>query len=118
MDEELFEFLENSSCWLNICGQNLGFCFLILPIVDLFRWAKQTAHARAQILYYLAENLELRRAEFALQLQALTGAQKEVALQEVDLSVQRLFYWAAYSDKYGGAVQVRTNRALLFGYIR
>uniref|UniRef100_A0ABM5EI02 Aldehyde dehydrogenase family 16 member A1 isoform X1 n=1 Tax=Pogona vitticeps TaxID=103695 RepID=A0ABM5EI02_9SAUR len=68
-------------------------------------WAKQTAHARAQILYYLAENLELRRAGFASQLQELTGAQKEAALQEVDLSVQRLFYWAAYSDKYGGAVQ-------------
>ncbi|KAJ6654360.1 hypothetical protein lerEdw1_006953 [Lerista edwardsae] len=68
-------------------------------------WAKQTAHARAQILYYLAENLELRRAEVASRLEALTGGGKEVALQEVDLSVQRLFYWAAYSDKYGGAVQ-------------
>ncbi|KAH0626529.1 hypothetical protein JD844_001568 [Phrynosoma platyrhinos] len=68
-------------------------------------WAKQTAHARAQILYYLAENLEVRRAEIASQLKALTGAQEEMALQEVDLSVQRLFYWAAYADKYGGVVQ-------------
>uniref|UniRef100_A0A8D2LL87 Aldehyde dehydrogenase domain-containing protein n=1 Tax=Varanus komodoensis TaxID=61221 RepID=A0A8D2LL87_VARKO len=68
-------------------------------------WAKQAAHARAQILYYLAENLELRRAEMASQLEALTGAKKDAALQEVDLSVQRLFYWAAYSDKFGGTVQ-------------
>ncbi|XP_066483410.1 aldehyde dehydrogenase family 16 member A1 [Tiliqua scincoides] len=68
-------------------------------------WAKQTAHVRAQILYYLAENLELRQAEVASRLEALTGGGKEAALQEVDLSVQRLFYWAAYSDKYGGAVQ-------------
>ncbi|XP_061445580.1 aldehyde dehydrogenase family 16 member A1 isoform X2 [Rhineura floridana] len=79
-------------------------------------WAKQTAHARAQILYYLAENLELRRAEVASRLEALTGIEEEVALREVDLSVQRLFYWAAYSDKYGGAVQETTlyGASLLF----
>ncbi|XP_025024621.1 aldehyde dehydrogenase family 16 member A1 isoform X2 [Python bivittatus] len=71
-------------------------------------WAKQTAHTRAQILYYLAENLELRRAEIASQLESLTGTEKEKALLEVDLSVQRLFYWAAYSDKYGGTVQETT----------
>lgn len=71
---------------------------------------KQAAHARAQILYYLAENLELRRAELASRLEALTGAGPQEALQEVDLSVQRLFYWAAYSDKFGGVVQVRTTR--------
>ncbi|XP_062840204.1 aldehyde dehydrogenase family 16 member A1 isoform X2 [Anolis carolinensis] len=68
-------------------------------------WSKQSAHTRAQILYYLAENLEVRRAEMASQLKVLTGAQEEAALREVDLSVQRLFYWAAYSDKYGGVVQ-------------
>lgn len=68
---------------------------------------KKTTHARAQILYYLAENLELRRAEIASQLESLMGIEKEKALMEVDLSVRRLFYWAAYSDKYGGVVQVR-----------
>nr|XP_056720002.1 aldehyde dehydrogenase family 16 member A1 [Euleptes europaea] len=79
-------------------------------------WAKQTAHTRAQILYYLAENLELRRAEVASQLEALTGVGKEEALREVDLSIQRLFHWAAYSDKYGGAVQetVLYGASLLF----
>ncbi|XP_060111687.1 aldehyde dehydrogenase family 16 member A1 isoform X2 [Heteronotia binoei] len=79
-------------------------------------WAKQTAHTRAQILYYLAENLELRRAEVASRLEALTGAGKEEALREVDLSVQRLFHWAAYSDKYGGAVQetILYGASLLF----
>uniref|UniRef100_A0A8D0GG21 Aldehyde dehydrogenase domain-containing protein n=1 Tax=Sphenodon punctatus TaxID=8508 RepID=A0A8D0GG21_SPHPU len=68
-------------------------------------WARRAAHARAQIVYYLAENLELRRVEVASRLAALTGASSEDALHEVDLSVQRLFHWAAYSDKYGGAVQ-------------
>ncbi|XP_062994565.1 aldehyde dehydrogenase family 16 member A1 [Elgaria multicarinata webbii] len=79
-------------------------------------WAKQTAHARAQILYYLAENLEVRRAEVASRLEALTGTEKQAALREVDLSVQRLFYWAAYSDKYGGTVQETTlyGASLLF----
>ncbi|XP_058036114.1 aldehyde dehydrogenase family 16 member A1 isoform X2 [Ahaetulla prasina] len=71
-------------------------------------WAKKTTHARAQILYYLAENLELRRAEIASQLESLMGIEKEKALMEVDISVQRLFYWAAYSDKYGGVVQETT----------
>ena len=28
--------------------------------------------------------------------------------REVDLSIQRLFYWGAYADKYGGQVQVRS----------
>ncbi|XP_054848533.1 aldehyde dehydrogenase family 16 member A1 [Eublepharis macularius] len=79
-------------------------------------WAKQTAHTRAQILYYLAENLELRRAEAASRLEALTGTGKEEALREVELSIQRLFYWAAYSDKYGGAVQetILYGASLLF----
>uniref|UniRef100_A0A2D4PUE5 Aldehyde dehydrogenase domain-containing protein n=1 Tax=Micrurus surinamensis TaxID=129470 RepID=A0A2D4PUE5_MICSU len=71
-------------------------------------WAKKTAHARAQILFYLAENMELRRAEIASQLKSLMGVEKEKALMEVDMSVQRLFYWAAYSDKYGGVVQETT----------
>ncbi|KAG8140438.1 hypothetical protein E2320_003145 [Naja naja] len=71
-------------------------------------WAKKTAHARAQILFYLAENMELRRAEIASQLESLMGIEKEKALMEVDISVQRLFYWAAYSDKYGGVVQETT----------
>lgn len=54
----------------------------------------------------MAENLELRREEVAQRLSTLTGLSKEKALQEVDLSIQRLFYWGAYCDKYGGTVQV------------
>ncbi|XP_037070445.1 aldehyde dehydrogenase family 16 member A1-like [Pollicipes pollicipes] len=68
-------------------------------------WAKRSGHQRAQILYYVAENLELRRAEFADTLVASTGASREEAEREVDASVARLFHWAALADKYGGAVQ-------------
>ncbi|KAE8593857.1 hypothetical protein XENTR_v10019349 [Xenopus tropicalis] len=74
-------------------------------------WGKRAAHNRAQIVYYMAENLELRRDEVAQRLSTLTGQSKEKALQEVDLSIQRLFYWGAYCDKYGGTVQ----ETLLYG---
>ena len=36
----------------------------------------------------------------------LLGKALEECKQEVDLSIQRLFYWGAYADKYGGVVQV------------
>uniref|UniRef100_A0A8C5QWH5 Aldehyde dehydrogenase domain-containing protein n=1 Tax=Leptobrachium leishanense TaxID=445787 RepID=A0A8C5QWH5_9ANUR len=75
------------------------------------RWGKRAAHNRAQIVYYMAENLELRRDEVAQRLSVLTGNSKERALKEVDLSIQRLFYWGAYCDKYGGTVQ----ETLLYG---
>ena len=70
------------------------------------RWGKRAAHNRAQIVFYLAENLELRRDEFAKRLSAMTGCSGAEALHEVDLSINRLFHWGAYADKYGGTVQV------------
>ena len=71
-----------------------------------YSWGKRAAHNRAQIIYYLAENLEQRRMEFAQCLMSLTGSTEEAGLHEVDLSIKRLFHWAAYADKYGGTVQV------------
>ena len=70
------------------------------------RWGKRAAHNRAQIVYYMAENLELRRGEVAREIVQMTGQSLEEAQNEVDLSIQRLFYWGAYADKYGGTVQV------------
>ena len=72
-----------------------------------YSWGKRAAHNRAQILYYLAENLEVRRSEFSSQLSLLTGCSDQIARSEVTASIDRLFHWAAYSDKYGGTVQVR-----------
>ena len=66
-------------------------------------WAKSTAHLRAQILYYIAENLSVRREEFAQRITAMTGAAMESAKAEVDLSIDRLFIYAAWADKYDGA---------------
>jgi aldehyde dehydrogenase (NAD+) len=66
-------------------------------------WARRTGHNRAQILYFLAENLELRSAEFARRLAAWHG-EEGPARGEVERAVHRLFTWAAWADKYDGRV--------------
>ncbi|MZR12355.1 aldehyde dehydrogenase family protein [Maritimibacter sp. DP07] len=66
-------------------------------------WAKTTGHARAQILYYIGENLSARADEFAHRLNALTGARNGKA--EVERSIDRLFTYAAWADKYDGAAK-------------
>ena len=73
------------------------------------RWGKRAAHNRAQIVYYIAENLELRHDEVAQRIADMCGKPLEDCKKEVDLAIQRLFYWGAYADKYGGQVQVGSN---------
>ena len=68
-------------------------------------WAKKSPFNRQQILYYIAENLDIRRRGFARRLTELTGMSVAEAEAEVSASVARLFYWASWADKYGGAVQ-------------
>lgn len=68
-------------------------------------WGKRAAHNRAQIMYYIAENLTIRAAEFAARIAAMTGRSHESGLAEVSKSVERLFHYAALADKYGGVVQ-------------
>ena len=53
-----------------------------------------SGHTRAQILYFIAENLATRGAEFAAR----------VGREEVDASIARLFTYAAWADKWDGAV--------------
>jgi len=65
-------------------------------------WAKTSAHNRAQVLYYTAENMIQRRDEIAGRLAAVVG--EEQAAVEVDLSIQRIFSYAAWADKYDGQV--------------
>lgn len=67
-------------------------------------WAGQTAHNRAQVVYYIAENLSARRAEFAARLMQQTGCDADAAGREVDAALDRLFAFAAWADKYDGAV--------------
>ena len=65
-------------------------------------WARATAHGRAQVIYYIAENMIQRRDEIAHRLAAAIG-EKQAAL-ETDLSIERIFTYAAWADKYDGVV--------------
>jgi aldehyde dehydrogenase (NAD+) len=67
-------------------------------------WSKSTGHNRGQILYYIAENLAARSDEFARRISRMTGGGDAVAAHEVELAVSRLFTYAAWADKYDGAV--------------
>jgi len=65
-------------------------------------WAKATAHNRAQVLYYCAENLAQRRVEIAQHLSAVVGEKQAAA--EVELGIERIFSYAGWADKFDGAV--------------
>ncbi|HEV3420021.1 MAG TPA: aldehyde dehydrogenase family protein [Candidatus Acidoferrum sp.] len=65
-------------------------------------WSKATAHNRAQVLYYIAENLSQRSEEIAARLAAAVG--KKQAAEEVQRSEERLFSYAGWADKFDGAV--------------
>jgi aldehyde dehydrogenase (NAD+) len=65
-------------------------------------WARATAHNRAQVLYYLAENISQRRDEIIRGLTAVVGAKQ--AESELDLGIERIFSYAAWADKFDGAV--------------
>jgi len=67
-------------------------------------WPDATAYNRAQVLYYLAENLSGRSDEFAARLTQLTGVGAKAAREEVDLSIERLFLYAGLADKFEGRV--------------
>lgn len=67
-------------------------------------WSKSAHHLRAQILYYIAENLSARKDEFKKRLVQLTGTTPAAAAKEVDESIRRLFTYAAWADKYDGDV--------------
>jgi aldehyde dehydrogenase (NAD+) len=67
-------------------------------------WANSSPHSRAQIIYYIAENLATREAEFAQRIVEQTGRSSKDARDEVQLSLSRLFSYAAWTDKFEGSV--------------
>ncbi len=67
-------------------------------------WAASSGHHRAQILYYLAENLAARSVEFAAGLHQAGAMPLTQTLAEVEATEQNLFTFAAWADKYGGRV--------------
>lgn len=75
-------------------------------------WSKTSGHLRAQILYYIGENLSARAKEFAARLQDLTGKN---GTSEVDASIDTLFTYAAWADKYDGAAHGVPIRGVALG---
>jgi aldehyde dehydrogenase (NAD+) len=71
-------------------------------------WGGVTAHNRAQVLYFLAENLSQRRAEFVAAL-AATGASPKPE-DEVEQTIRRAFWYAAQADKFDGSVTATKSR--------
>ncbi len=63
-------------------------------------WSRTTGHLRAQILYYIAENLSARADEFATRINNMTGGR--AGADEVETSIRTLFTYAAWADKYDG----------------
>ncbi|WP_336801518.1 aldehyde dehydrogenase family protein [Kaistia sp. MMO-174] len=73
-------------------------------------WGGATAHNRAQVLYYVAENLSSRAKEFEARIVAMTGASAKAAAEEVAVSIRRTFWYAAQADKFDGAVHSTKSR--------
>ncbi|MHB8301252.1 MAG: aldehyde dehydrogenase family protein [Acidobacteriaceae bacterium] len=71
-------------------------------------WAKTTAHNRAQVLFYMAENLSHRHTEIAQALARVVG--EEQAEKETAIAVERIFSYAAWADKFEGAVHTPPMR--------
>ena len=73
-------------------------------------WGGATAHNRAQVLYYVAENLSSRAEEFEARIIAMTGVSAKAAAEEVAVSIRRTFWYAAQADKFDGAVHATKSR--------
>lgn len=72
-------------------------------------WGRTTAHNRAQVIYYIAENLSARAAEFSARIREMTGKDGRA---EVEAAIRRLFTYAAWADKYEGAAKPVPMRGL------
>jgi acyl-CoA reductase-like NAD-dependent aldehyde dehydrogenase len=62
-------------------------------------WANATALNKGQILYRIAEMLEGRKEQFIAEL-IVQGETKITAQKEVEAAIDRLVYYAGWSDKY------------------
>ena len=66
-------------------------------------WSERAAFNRGQILYRIAEMLEGRQAQFVDELMR-QGSSKVSATNEVNLSIDRIVYYAGWCDKYNQVV--------------
>jgi acyl-CoA reductase-like NAD-dependent aldehyde dehydrogenase len=63
-------------------------------------WAGRSAYNIGQIIYRIAENLESRKNDFAALLQKEEGLSTKKAVEKVEAGIDRLVYFAGWTDKY------------------
>ena len=73
-------------------------------------WSSATAHNRAQVLFYIAENLAARATEFQARISSLSGKDEAASKAEFDLCIRRIYHYAAMSDKYDGRIHATPFR--------
>jgi len=73
-------------------------------------WSSATAHNRAQVLYYLAENLSQRADELARFIDTMDDGGASLGEREVEASIRRIYTYAAWADKYDGQVHATPLR--------
>ena len=73
---------------------------------------QMTNFNRSQILFYLAENLEIREKNFVELLIGLSGLSSSEAKKEFTESCERLFYYASMADKFEGVIHNPPMRGL------
>jgi aldehyde dehydrogenase (NAD+) len=76
-------------------------------------WSSTSAFTRSQVLYYFAENLEAGRNQFINAL-CKTGLTESDAAREFEAAIDRTLFYAAWADKYDGAVHQTPMRALVY----
>ena len=74
------------------------------------KWSAMTGHQKAQVLYFIAENLNARYDEFVSRLGSSACLSADYARAEVQESIQRIFTYAAWADKYDGLVHHTSSR--------
>ncbi|XP_035224984.1 putative aldehyde dehydrogenase DhaS [Stegodyphus dumicola] len=78
------------------------------------KWKKTARHRCSQILVTLAENLCERKKEFASYLEAVLPRSYQTCLNEVEASIDCLFFWAFEVAKDFGKVKHTSDRMKVF----
>lgn len=63
-------------------------------------WSKATAYNRGQVLYRIAEVMQGRAEQFVQDIQNSEGVSMKKATKQVDTAIDRMVWYAGWSDKY------------------
>jgi aldehyde dehydrogenase (NAD+) len=75
-------------------------------------WTATTAHNRAQVIYYIAENLSTRAEEYTRRIAQLSGRSTAKAATEFVMCLDRIYTYAAMADKYDSHVHSTPSRSI------